>query len=536
MPAPPSTSLTADDGSELQGAALLHSLSSRRDVAVLVGVPWQTLAWLLFRNGTDGYYNTWKIKKKSGGTREIRAPKSTLYRVQTALHPILQNSYQPRQAAHGFVKGRSVVTNASRHVNRRFVLNVDIADFFPSINFGRVRGLFLARPFECIPEVATILAQICCSDGSLPIGAPTSPVIANMICLRLDKELQGLARQCGSWYSRYADDLTFSTDMAAFPRRLAEVDDNRNVVLSDDLVGFIEENGFSPNPLKTRLQTSDQRQVVTGVIVNQRLNVNRRYVRRIRAMIHAWDKYGLEDAQSYVANWDSKDRFPGAAPKFQDILRGRISYLAMIRGPSDGMARRFLDQYDNLKAHRALNHGIAYAPESFVAVHVPEPRGRRQILTVMFTDIVDSTAQSAVLGDLRWRGIRENHDRLIRSQLARHRGREIKTMGDAFLATFDSPTEAVSCARAIITNIKPLGIKVRIGLHTGEVELNPEDVTGIGVVIGARVGAKAQASEVLVSQTVKDVLAGSGIVFQYRGIRALKGVPGKWRLYTVGPD
>ena len=366
MPAPPSAqhdrpgSPAADEGSEPQGAAALHSALSRRDVAPLVGVSWKTLAWLLYRRGTDRYYNTWLIKKKSGGTREIRAPKSTLYRVQSSLHEILQNSYQPRPAAHGFVRGRSVVTNARPHVNRRFVLTVDIADFFPSINFGRVRGLFLARPFECTPEVATILAQICCSDGSLPIGAPTSPVIANMICLRLDRELQNLARQRGCWYSRYADDLTFSTNRTAFPHALAQVDDSGNIVLGDELVRIIEANGFSHNTSKTRLQTRDDRQVVTGVIVNERLNVDRRYVRRIRAMIHAWDHYGLEAAQGHVAKWDSKDRFPGAAPTFLRILAGRISYLAMIRDPSDAIVRRFTAQYENLKAGRPLNDGIVH--------------------------------------------------------------------------------------------------------------------------------------------------------------------------------
>jgi len=157
----------------------------------------------------------------------------------------------------------------------------------------------------------------------------------------------------------------------------------------------------------------------------------------------------------------------------------------------------------------------------------------RMLATVLFTDIVDSTAQSAALGDRTWREIRELHDQVIRGQLARFRGREIKTMGDGFLATFDGPGRAVKAAVAIVEAVKPLGIEIRAGLHTGEIELDGADVSGIAVAIGARVGAKAGPSEVLVSQTVKDLTAGSGLAFEDAGEHELKGVPDTWRLYRV---
>lgn len=157
----------------------------------------------------------------------------------------------------------------------------------------------------------------------------------------------------------------------------------------------------------------------------------------------------------------------------------------------------------------------------------------RVLATVLFTDIVDSTAQSAALGDREWRRVREQHDQIVRAQIARHRGKEIKTMGDGFLATFDGPARAVYCAREIVDHIRALGIEVRAGLHTGEVELDGNDVAGLGVAIGARVGAKAGPSEVLVSQTVKDLVAGSGLTFEDAGEQALKGVPDRWHLYRV---
>jgi class 3 adenylate cyclase len=157
----------------------------------------------------------------------------------------------------------------------------------------------------------------------------------------------------------------------------------------------------------------------------------------------------------------------------------------------------------------------------------------RVLATVLFTDIVDSTAAGASMGDRAWTELRGQHDRVVRANLAHFRGREIKTMGDGFLATFDGPARGVRCAEAIAREVRPLGIEIRAGLHTGEVALDGDDVAGLGVTIGARVGAMAGASEVLVSQTVKDLVAGSGLTFEDAGEHELKGVPDRWRLYRV---
>jgi class 3 adenylate cyclase len=152
---------------------------------------------------------------------------------------------------------------------------------------------------------------------------------------------------------------------------------------------------------------------------------------------------------------------------------------------------------------------------------------------VMFTDIVDSTAQSVELGDQGWGKLQDAHDAVVRAQLARFNGREIRKMGDGFLATFDGPGRAVRCAQAISESVKPLGIEIRAGLHAGEIELVDGDIAGIAVAIGARVGAIAGASEVLVSSTVRDLIAGSSIELEDRGTHTLKGVPGEWQLFTV---
>ena len=163
--------------------------------------------------------------------------------------------------------------------------------------------------------------------------------------------------------------------------------------------------------------------------------------------------------------------------------------------------------------------------------HGPEPD--RVLATVLFTDIVGSTEKAATLGDRRWRDLLEGHHDLVRRELGRFRGREIDTAGDGFLATFDGPARAVRCASAIASGVPALGLAVRAGLHTGEVELRNDKVSGLAVHIGARVAAAAGAGEVLVSSTVKDLVAGSGLRFQDRGLKALKGVPGEWHLFAL---
>ena len=157
----------------------------------------------------------------------------------------------------------------------------------------------------------------------------------------------------------------------------------------------------------------------------------------------------------------------------------------------------------------------------------------RMLATVLFTDIVGSTERVAEMGDRRWRDLLESHNQLVRRQLERFRGREVKTMGDGFLATFDGPARGIRCALAISDAVRGLGLQVRAGLHTGECEVTNGDVGGVAVHIGARVGALATANEVLVSGTVKDLVVGSGLDFEDRGAHALKGVPGEWPLYAV---
>lgn len=174
---------------------------------------------------------------------------------------------------------------------------------------------------------------------------------------------------------------------------------------------------------------------------------------------------------------------------------------------------------------------------AFATGHAPTfpaaSRDDRILATVLFSDIVSSTRLAAEIGDRRWRDVLDRHDQLVRAQLEAHGGREIKTTGDGFLALFDAPLRAIRCALAIREDLRNAGIEVRIGVHAGEVELRGNDVGGIAVNIGARVAATGSAGEVVVSSTVKDLVAGAGIRFEDRGSRELKGVPEPWRLFAV---
>lgn len=201
----------------------------------------------------------------------------------------------------------------------------------------------MAAPYGLPEEVATILAQICCHNNQLPQGAPTSPVISNMICAKLDSELQALARNQRCTYTRYADDITFSTSLKVFPAALATTisDLTEQIGIGEQLHEVIRSNGFEINPKKLRLQTKLRRQEVTGLKVNVKVNVRRKFLKQIRAMLHAWGKYGLEAAQAeFISRYDKKRRL-NPIFSFAAVVKGKIDFLGMVKGKNDKNYLRF---------------------------------------------------------------------------------------------------------------------------------------------------------------------------------------------------
>ena len=358
------------------------ALRTRRDVANLLEVDEVRLIYHLYVVPRQQRYMIFQIPKKAGGFREISAPATALKILQQKLSRVLQCVYDPKPSAHGFVRERSIVTSAVNHCGKTWVFNADLADFFPSINFGRVRGLFMAVPYNLNPVVATILAQICCFDNALPQGAPTSPVVSNMICAKMDSQLQRLAKKHLCFYTRYADDLTFSTSLKVFPFALGRINAQGQAEIGDELLRIITGNGFEVNLSKVRLQGKHRRQEVTGLTVNEKPNVRRTYVRRIRAMLHAWRRFGLDAAErEYIAEYCTRYKGPFMPPpQFERIVKGNIEFLGMVRGKDDAIYLRLLAQLRELAPH--LVSGPLYPREAlleeFEALELSQGRKARQ--------------------------------------------------------------------------------------------------------------------------------------------------------------
>lgn len=318
----------------------LPVLSTPADVARALGIEIPQLRWLAFHSeaAERTHYVYFDVPKRSGGTRHLAAPHERLAAAQQWILTSILERLPVEEPAHGFVKARSTVTNASPHVGQHVVVNLDLSDFFPSIGFRRVRGVF--RRLGYSEAVATVLALLCTEaprrvveyDGrryfvavgerALPQGACTSPALSNQVARKLDRRLRGMAARRGWTYTRYADDLTFS----AGRERAAEVP-----MLMARVRHVVEEEGFAVNPLKGRVQRPMGRQEVTGIVVNQRLGLRRDEVRRLRAILHGARRSGLE-AQNREK-----------VPHFEAWLRGKLAYLAMVDRPRGLAYLRELD-------------------------------------------------------------------------------------------------------------------------------------------------------------------------------------------------
>jgi RNA-directed DNA polymerase len=344
---------TSLEDSNTQLILSFYSLETRRDIAALLDLKYSRLDWHIRRSPEDRRYVQFTIPKKSGEVRQITAPVSPLKIIQFKLNQVLQAVYERERKApvYGFVKGQSILDNALVHTRKRFVLNIDLKDFFPHITFKRVKGIFKNPPYNLNDEVATCLAQICCHEGKLPQGAPTSPIISNMVCAKLDSKLRKLANEHKCHYSRYADDITFSTNMRVFPGELAKLTIGGwklGTLLGDTITG----SGFVINPKKIRMQTKYYRQEVTGLIVNNsKPNVNRRYIREVRAMLHSWERYTYSAAMKQYLLEFSGTTNPNLSPnptRFLNVISGKINFLAFVRGKDDPLYIKFRSRFEFL--------------------------------------------------------------------------------------------------------------------------------------------------------------------------------------------
>lgn len=342
----------------------LKNINSLKEVANFLGCKPQSLSYLLFFEKEK--YRTFEIKKKNGGVRVIKAPNDKLKAIQKKLSDILYDCYEeiyPREKfgiiSHGFVKKVSqgpeekekhsnkarklsygTITNAIKHKNKHNLLNVDLANYFGCFNFGRVRGFFLKnKDFMLSENCATVLAQIACYENQLPQGSPCSPIIANLISRSLDVKLANLAKAHSATYSRYVDDITISTNKRKFPAKIADFVD-KEVELGKSFNKIIDKSGFSINPKKTRLQFTDSRQEVTGLVVNKFVNIPAEYRHALRPKVNSLFK---NDCYTY------KDEEGNTIEGSIEKLNGMLSYVHYVRRNTINKGKYVRDDKGGLK-------------------------------------------------------------------------------------------------------------------------------------------------------------------------------------------
>lgn len=307
------------------------------EIATLLNFKPSGLSYLLYVAEDKDKYTSFEVPKKHGGARIINAPSAKLKRLQTNLSHLLLNCLDELRTqgkyldtmSHGFQRSKGIVSNATAHRAKRYVFNLDITDFFGSINFGRVRGFLIKdERFSLHPKIATIIAQIACRNGSLPQGSPCSPVISNLIGHILDIRLIGLAAKHGCQYTRYADDLTFSTNKKTFPAEIATRQaENNEWSAGTSLQEILRTNGFSINAKKTRMQYSDSRQEVTGLVVNRKINVRKEYRKLVRAMVHRLFLTGQFSLKSGSITATTAGTVSTQAPGTLNQLHGMLGFI-----------------------------------------------------------------------------------------------------------------------------------------------------------------------------------------------------------------
>lgn len=309
-------------------------------------------------------YQSFTIRKKSGGERLIHAPVKGLKSILRPLNLVLQCIHQPHKAATGFVLEKSIVDNARRHVGQNYVFNLDLKDFFHSFDRNRVKLGFMFSPFNLngIKEpLAFLLASLCTHPFEihgetkivLPQGSPTSPTITNILCQNLDRRLTGLANRFGAVYTRYADDITFSSNHDIYS--LKDFNEELHRIIAEDNV-FKKKNShveigpqLKINDKKTRLQKSCYKQEATGLIINEKVNVHRRYVKQIRMWLYYWEKYGhVKAEQIFRRDYQFDKGHVKGESRLVNVLDGKLEFLKMVKGAEDGTYKGLKERFDNL--------------------------------------------------------------------------------------------------------------------------------------------------------------------------------------------
>ena len=314
-------------------------------------------------------YKTFEIKKKSGGTRVINAPCYQLGLLLYLVNIIFKSIYTPDLSVNGFVEGRSIIDNAQLHVGHHYVFNIDLKDFFPSISQSRVWKRIQLPPFNFTRDVANVIAGLCCNFDSerqknvLPQGAATSPILSNAICENLDRKMCGVARRLGLHYSRYADDITFSSMHNVY---------QPNSEFRLEIERIINEQGFVLNDKKTRLLRDRCRQEVTGLVVNRVLNVSREYVNGLRSILYIWKTQGYAKAYSifYRKYKEEKSYVKKGEPVMENVIEGKLNFLCMVKGKNNVAYQKLQRRFEKLMEWKeASNNNYSVRGYAFINIY-----------------------------------------------------------------------------------------------------------------------------------------------------------------------
>lgn len=326
----------------------LKNISKLAELAALVATSEEAVRALAFETPESERYRAYPIPKRNGTFRFIQIPSPRTKRFQRNLLPLLEEMYRPHVRSTAYRKGYDILKNASFHKGKRLILNIDLEDFFGQITVRRLYGMLRSAPYDLSNSVATTILNICTYQGALPQGAPTSPILANMLCSNLDTPLAALCKRFGCSYSRYSDDITISTNRRKFPRGIMLHSDEPVVdaydQLGEELLAVFSSVGFEINKSKVRLLMKHDRQEVTGIVLNQFPNPRRNLLRQTRQMLAILEKYG-EDA--------ARNRFNEIHPQkklvsYTDSVRGRIEYIKYVRGNGVDLVANLVSRFNHV--------------------------------------------------------------------------------------------------------------------------------------------------------------------------------------------
>lgn len=292
-------------------------------------------------------------------TRSVWSPCPELRVVQRGLQQLISARFQSHPIAHAYTKGRGIVTNAEQHVRKEWLLHTDIVNFFGAITERLVHKALRKLLSDFSGDDIAVLTHLSCHEGSLPQGSPSSPILSNLVCYPFDESLQELASSLELSPSRYSDDMCFSSRNAFVPDELATVRGRgayQQIELGAQLRGLFDRCGFKVNGKKLRFQDRSDRQMVTGLVVNDRVTVPREYYQRVRDILHVWSRYGIHAAVCNYQPWWPVERFVGS-------LRGLIAYIGQVAGPSDKRYQTFLLTFEELTARDLAGHGSDASPD-----------------------------------------------------------------------------------------------------------------------------------------------------------------------------